>query len=107
MFVAQGLIDFQVGTFVRVLPAEIAIVGDDHVGHWLFADTLLDETGASADACYHADSPKGERFEVGDAEGFINALAEFDIGAPAKIHEIHVGGHACTAKARSPAELID
>jgi len=89
------------------------VVGDDDVSCAVFGrcvctgDGVADEAGAAADVAEDAETAEGEWFDGRDAEGFVDALAEFDVGSPVDVDGVHIGGHFGAAEFSIEAKLVD
>jgi len=89
------------------------VIGDDDVSCAVFGgcvcagDGVADEAGAAADVAEDAETAEGEWFDGRDTEGFVDALAEFDVGASVDIDGVHIGGHFGAAEFSIEAELVD
>ena len=89
------------------------VIGDDDVSCAVFGrcvcagDGVANEAGAAGDVAEDAEAAEGEGFDGRDAEGFVDALGEFDVCASVDIDGVHIGGHFHAAEFSIEAKLID
>jgi len=98
---------------LRELAIDGGVIGDDDVscavsGRCVYAgDSVTDKTGAAGDVAENAETAEGEGFDGRDAERFVDALGEFDVGAPVDVDGVHIVGHFGAAEFSIEAELVD
>jgi len=111
--VAGGPINSKKVFDLRELAIDGGVISDDDVSSAIFRggfcsdDGVTDEAGTAGDVCEDAEAAEGERFDEGDAEWFVDALAEFDVGSPVDIDDFHIFGHFVAAEFSAEAELVD
>ena len=98
---------------MRELAVDGGVISDDDISSAVFGrrvcsdDGVSDEAGTAGDVCEDTEAAKGEGLDGRDAEWFVDALAEFDVGSPVDIDNVHIFGHFIAAEFSAEAELVD
>ena len=104
--VSSDLVDPE--EFVDLGPGfiEVGIIGENDIGARLPSAGGLGESDATADVGDQADPAEGQGFQLGDSEGFVDGLSEFNVAATTDVQEFGIGRHSGTTGKRIKAKLI-